>query len=132
MVVWFDDSANPQLVEFSKHMVPVALGKVIVWADAAADVKVTGLVCEPKKLMLPLDNNERLLVVPPGWKVMSPVDEPPMVSVWRRRDWMVEVDEESERPEPVVAERVATGVPAATPEIAKAEEVVDVPPTAKS
>jgi len=65
--------------------------------------------------------------------LMFPVVAPPRVRVLLRRDWIVLVEALSESPLLlVVAERVAVGVPFATPVIANLALVVELPPIAKS
>ena len=74
-----------------------------------------------------------ILLVPVGENRILPVVSPPIVKVLLSSDWILELAALNTSPLLlVVAERVATGVPVATPVIANCAEAVDVPPTAKS
>ena len=64
---------------------------------------------------------------------MSPVVSPPIVSVFERRDWIVEFCALRDIPFwLVVDERVAVGFPLDIPVTANCEDVVAVPPIPKS
>jgi len=66
-------------------------------------------------------------------KAIFPVVFPPRIKVLFFKDWIVEVEELRTSPYPlVVADMVATGVPAAIPVMANLAEVVETPPIRRS
>ena len=77
--------------------------------------------------------SERVMALDPESITMFPVEVPPNVRVFIRRDWMVPVAPVKDNPAPVVvAEIDAVGVPSFMPVIANSAEDVACPPTKKS
>ena len=127
-------NAKPQADEFCIHRVPVSSGRSIALAVVAVDERVVGDARPEyiRRSWLSAVLSERVIRSDPAFKTIFPVDAPPIVNVFPRRDCIVEFVASSEIPLSFDAEIVATGVSDAIPVIANLADVVEVPPSRKS